>query len=269
MTNEVAGIRVENTQFRSPSLEREVLIDFYLPPASLAGTAPALLLINDGQDMEKMHFQRILDQLYQADSIRPLLCCAIHCGPERRMEYGTQFCPDYKDRGIKAPQYTTFILDELLPFISSRYPGMDLAEKAFAGFSLGGLSAIDIAWNKPGVFSILGLFSASLWWRSLDQTDPDYDDDKHRIMHQQVRKGNYIPGMRFFLQCGNLDETKDRNKNGIIDSIDDTMDLIKELEAKGYRSGLDIAYLELSDGHHDVFTWGRAMPVFLKWGWGK
>jgi len=25
----------------------------------------------------------------------------------------------------------------------------------------------------------------------------------------------------------------------------------------------------LKDGKHDVSTWGRAFPDFLKWGWGK
>ena len=66
-----------------------------------------------------------------------------------------------------------------------------------------------------------------------------------------------------------MDETKDRNRNGIIDSIDDTLDLITELEAKGYKLQKEIAYLELPDGRHDVFTWGRAMPEFLKWAFGK
>ena len=107
----------------------------------------------------------------------------------------------------------------------------------FAGFSLGGLSAMDIVWNHSGLFNRAGIFSGSFWWRSLDQLDPAYDDNLHRIMHQQVRNGNYIPGMKFFFQCGNNDETRDRNKNGIIDSIDDTLDLVKELEKKGYTGG--------------------------------
>lgn len=267
-TNDVAGIRIEKTYIRSRFLNREIITDFYLPPASPNHSAISLLLINDGQDMAKMQFEKILEKLYSEGSIRPVLCCAIHCGPERRMEYGTQHFPDYKDRGIKAPLYTSFIFEELLPFIAKHFPGYHFTEKAFAGFSLGGLSALDIVWNRPGVFSKVGIFSASLWWRSVDQDDPDYDDDKHRIMHQQIRNGPYIPGLQFFLQCGNMDETKDRNKNGIIDSIDDTLDLIRELEAKGYRQGSDMVYLELADGHHDVFTWGRSMPVFLKWGWG-
>ena len=65
-----------------------------------------------------------------------------------------------------------------------------------------------------------------------------------------------------------LDETADRNNNGIIDSIDDTLALIEELKKKGYEEK-DIFYLELKDGKHDVTTWGRAFPEFLKWGWGR
>ena len=52
-------------------------------------------------------------------------------------------------------------------------------------------------------------------------------------MHQQIRNGQFAPWLKFFLQCGNLDEIKDRNHNGIIDSIEDTLDLVKELENKG------------------------------------
>ena len=55
----------------------------------------------------------------------------------------------------------------------------------------------------------------------------------------------------------------------MIDSIDDTLDLIKELVDKGYDQKNDIAYLLIEDGKHDVATWALAMPEFLKWGWGR
>jgi hypothetical protein len=32
---------------------------------------------------------------------------------------------------------------------------------------------------------------------------------------------------------------------------------------------VEIEYINFVDGRHDVFTWGRAMPKFLMWGWGK
>lgn len=261
-------ILTENVYLESQFLQREVCIDFFFPATVSTEEPVSLLLINDGQDMEKMNFHKILDNLYSEKEIEPLLFVAIHAGEDRKMEYGTQNHLDYKDRGAKSSLYTSFIFDELLPFIRQKYSVHSFREKAFAGFSLGGLSALDIVWNRPGEFTKVGIFSASLWWRSMDQNDEYYDDDKHRIMHQQIRNGKYAPWLKFFLQCGNLDEIKDRNKNGIIDSIDDTLDLIKELEAKGYDKEKDIYYLELADGHHDVFTWGRAMPVFLKWGWG-
>ena len=125
--------------------------------------------------------------------------------------------------------------------------------------------AFDIVWNHPQFFNVAGVFSGSLWWRDIDQTEDEYDDDQHRIIHRKVRNGQYTPGLKFFFQCGNMDETRDRNKNGIIDSIDDTLGLIEELVKKGYDEISDIYYLELKDGKHDVPTWGRAMPVFLEW----
>jgi len=219
--------------------------------------------------MEELGLETILEELYAENAIEPLLCVAIHAGEERKMEYGVATQADYLGRGAKAAAYTKFILQELLPFIHLHYRITAFKEKAFAGFSLGGLMALDIVWDHPTEFSKAGVFSGSLWWRSLDQDDKDYDDDQHRIMHQQIRKGVYHPGLKFFLQCGNKDEIMDRNNNGIIDSIDDTVDLMKELDAKGYSEENDIYYLEMPDGSHDVPTWGKAMPDFLKWGWGR
>jgi len=265
----VSAILIEKTSVQSKFLQREVEIDFYLPTNIADPSQLSLLLINDGQDMEKAGLQKILDQLYAEENLSPLLCAGIHAGEERRMEYAVASEPDYKGRGAKAGLYTFFIMEELIPYMKETYKISSFREKAFAGFSLGGLSAMDIVWNHPAEFNRAGVFSGSFWWRSVDQSDEEYDDDKHRIMQQEIRKGEYKPGLKFFFQCGNMDEIKDRNQNGIIDSIDDTLDVIKELEAKGYENGKDIYYLELKDGRHDVETWGKALPVFLKWGWSK
>lgn len=262
-----AEVLVEQNLVKSDLLKRTVVADFYFPANIKTNENVRLLLINDGQDLVRMEFAEILEKLFRSTIVAPLICVGIHCGAERKREYGVAGVPDYKGRGDKAVLYTGFIVKELLPVIYSRFPFTVNAEKAFAGFSLGGLSALDIVWNHPDVFTKAGVFSGSLWWRSMDQTLPEYDDDEHRIMHQLIRKGDARPGLKFFFQCGNMDETQDRNNNGVIDSIDDTLDLINELTAKGYKKGKDIEYVELSDGRHDVPTWGRAMPLFLHWGW--
>jgi hypothetical protein len=85
----------------------------------------------------------------------------------------------------------------------------------------------------------------------------------------QVRKGTYKPWLKFFFETGTLDETADRNNNGVIDAIDDTISLIYELQMKGYNRENDIKYVELADGRHDVSTWAKAFPAFLIWGWGN
>jgi len=263
------SVSVENIIVRSNYLDRNVIIDLYHPHSIGLPSQVHLLLINDGQDMKEVGLMKILQELNALDSIHPILIAAVHAGKERKMEYGIASQPDFKGRGAKAGLYTEFVLKELLPFIFNKYSPINFSSASIAGFSLGGLSAIDIAWANPHLFSRVAVFSGSLWWRSLDQSDKNYRDDQHRIMHQVIRKGKYQPGMKFFFQCGNMDETRDRNKNGIIDSIDDTVDLIRVLEEKGYELGKDIKYLELTDGRHDVQTWGRALPEFLKWAFHK
>lgn len=265
----VSEIFVETAEIVSDYLSRKVIVDFYLPVNLTRPDEMSLLLVNDGQDLRKMPFEKILEQFYQGDDkIRPVLCAAIHCGTERKLEYGVAGVPDFANRGSKAGLYSEFVRKELLPFIREKYLVYTFKETVFAGFSLGGLSALDNVWKHPELFNRAGVFSGSLWWRSIDQTEKEYDDDKHRIMHQEVRKGCYNPGQKFFFQCGNMDETADRNNNGIIDSIEDTQDMIDELAAKGYNKSNDIFYAEYADGKHDVATWARAFPEFLQWAFG-
>ena len=266
ITNETI-IPVKQLQLPSRYLQREVRIDLFMPPAFNERSEVSLLLINDGQNMGELGLAGILSGLYRQNAIHPLLCVGIYCGDDRKNEYGTAFVTDYKGRGAKAALYVQFILEELLPFIQLQAGIISFKEKSFAGFSLGGLSALDIVWNHPREFVKAGVFSGSFWWRSKG-LDEGYVEATDRIMHARIRQGSYYPGLKFFFETGMLDETEDRNNNGIIDSIDDTIGLIEELEQKGYKRQTDIEYLELEDGRHDVATWAVAMPAFLKWGWG-
>ena len=99
----------------------------------------------------------------------------------------------------------------------------------------------------------------------MDKASAGYDENVHRIMHRQIAAGSYVPGLQFFFECGTEDEQEDRNGNGIIDSIDDTLDLIGELVKKGYDREKDICYIEVPGGRHDVATWAQVMPAFLQW----
>jgi enterochelin esterase-like enzyme len=264
-------VHKETFEYASAFLRRNVRLDGYLPDPVEDPSTLQLLLFNDGQDLGAMGLRAMLETRQGP----PLLCVGIHAGKDRLKEYGTAVRADYMGRGAKAFLYTHFIVQELLPYLERKYRIPSFAGRAFAGFSLGGLSAMDIVWNHPHLFETAGVFSGSLWWR-FKAYEEGYREETDRIMHAQVRSGRR-PGLRdgvhrgggqrFFFECGTEDETADRNHNGVIDVIDDTIDLIAALRTQGIPRE-SIRYLEVPGGKHDKATWAGALPEFLDWGWG-
>jgi enterochelin esterase-like enzyme len=251
----------------SDVLKRKVTVTLLMPETDVLSEPLNLLLLNDGQEAGNLKLKETLEELYETGRIKPVLVVAIHADENRLQEYGVAGKPDFKQRGAKAAIYTKFITAELLPAIKKETGIEEFDNTAFAGFSLGGLSAMDIAWNNAGLFNKAGVFSGSFWWRSKELGKGYTEND--RIMHSVIRNTTNRPALKFWLQTGTKDETADRNKNGIIDSIDDTIDLIKELENKGYNRPADIQYLEMVGGSHNVATWAEAMPKFLVWAFGR
>src|SRR5438270_12344355 len=115
------GILVEQKAIASSFLNRQVIVDVYLPRNVAAPSELSLLLINDGQDLSEMNFSRMLEQLLGANQIGPVLCVGVHAGKDRKNEYGTANKPDYMNRGAKAGAYSRFVLEELLPLIHADY----------------------------------------------------------------------------------------------------------------------------------------------------
>lgn len=255
-------IKWKNTIF-SKFLKREVVYDLIIPKGYSSNKKFPTLYMNDGQDLEKLAPDRLVNRFYE-NGHPPFIWVSIHTNDRRQREYGTSFIPDYKDRGDLATDHMSFIIMELMPFIQNTTPSSAKAsDNYYCGFSLGGLSAMDTVWENPYRFSKAGVFSGSFWWRTKSYEE-GYEEDLDRIMHNKVKDGNYHKNLKFWFECGTNDETEDRNKNGIIDSIDDTLDLIKELKAKGYTDA-DITYLEVLGGEHNFNTWQAVFYDFLAW----
>ena len=254
----------------SVPLNRPVHLTIILPPTYQA-TGPRLpvLYLHDGQDIPRLNLVHILDSLYNTQAVKPFVVVAMHANVDRIQEYGTAARPDYMNRGSRAYAHTDFVLTELLPYIQQHYRvTTDPAQSVIAGFSLGGLSAFDIGFHHSDRFSRVGVFSGSFWWRK-KKFSQTYDDDTDRIMHGLIRSSTTKPAVRFWLQTGTHDETSDRNNNGVIDSIDDTLDIIAELTKKGYSQPADIRYVEVPGGEHNQRTWAAILPDFLTWAFGK
>jgi enterochelin esterase-like enzyme len=273
-------------------------ITVYLPPTYAAQPQQRypVLYVNDGQDMAALQLRATLAELFSRGKLRPLIAVAIPTNENRLQEYGTAVAPNAQGFGRRAAAYSRFIIEELMPLINSRFRTLNEAgETAFLGASLGGLSAFDVAWSHRSQVGIVGVLSGSFWWRAAETTtDDEPTADRplssppstgsgqaplprspaplhpcprpgQRIAHETVRCSTYRPGFRAWFEAGTRDETSDRDNNGVIDAIQDTLELIEVLEQCGYRLGRDLAYVEVEGGRHDYETWASVLPDFLQW----
>jgi len=254
---------IRNKTIFSKFLKREVKYDVILPLSYDPARKFPTLYMNDGQDLEKLAPAQLCQRHYETGG-SPFIWVSIHTNERRLQEYGTSYVADYKKRGALATAYMRFMTEEMMPHIRKITPSSSLsAENYFCGFSLGGLSAFDIVWENPALFSRAGVFSGSFWWRSKSYEE-GYDEDHDRIMHNKIKEGPFRPGLKFWFECGTNDETEDRNNNGVIDSIEDTLELIDELRAIGYTEA-DTTYLEVLGGEHNFNTWQAVFKDFLDW----
>ncbi|UPK41379.1 alpha/beta hydrolase [Paenibacillus pabuli] len=136
----------------------------YTPPGfSFERTYPVLYLLH-GIGGDEMEWQRhgapqiILDNLYDDNMIEPMIVVFPNgrAMPNDRAE-GDLFEPDK----IKAfERFENDLLDDLIPYIESRYPTDTARDKrAIAGLSMGGGQSLNIGLSNLNHFAWVGAFS--------------------------------------------------------------------------------------------------------------
>ncbi len=252
----------------SRHLQRHVKLSIFNTPIPDDKTQLNLLLLNDGQDCQAFHIRATMDSLYKLGLIQPLIVVAVHAG-DRMKEYGVAGFPDYKNNGDKADKYAAFIDDELYAFTKKKAAVRKFKSVVLAGCSLGGLSAFDIAWNHADKIDKVGVFSGSFWWRDKDALAADYSDANNRIMLSTIKSSRKKPHLQYWFYAGDKEEEGDRDKDGTIDVVDDTKDLMEIIKNKNVCSADDIKFTESPLGKHDYNSWSQALPGFLIWAFGK
>jgi enterochelin esterase-like enzyme len=261
-------IKQHDDDIYSRHLQRQVKLSIITTPMPDDKSEMNLLLLNDGQDLDKFRVKEIVDSLYRKKIINPLIIIGIAAG-DKTKEYGVNGYPDFMNRGDKAEKYAAFIDDELYPFIKKKTGVRKFKSVVLAGCSLGGLSAFDIAWDNANKIDKVGVFSGSFWWRDKDDKASGYSDDKDRIMINKIRSSRKKPHLQYWFYAGGKEEDGDRDKDGIIDVQGDTKDLIDLIKSKNVCSPNDIIYTEDANGIHDYASWSRHLPDFLLWAFGK
>ena len=252
----------------SRHLQRHVKLTIINTPVPDEKNSFNLLLLNDGQDLEKLRVKEIIDSLYKKKLIQPLVVVAIHTN-ERMKELGIADYPDYKNNGSDAKKYSDFVTDELYLFIKKKTGVRKFNSITIAGCSLGGLSAFDIAWDHADRINKVGVFSGSFWYRDKDAAAADYSDDKNRIILNKIRSSRKKPDLKYWFYAGDDEEKGDRDKDGIIDVVDDTRDLMDLIRSKNVAAADDIIFTEKKEGVHEYSSWSQVFPQFLVWAVGK
>ena len=239
-------------------------LKFYLPPDYEPKREHALVLALDGQTMPRWRLRETLHDLVARRQMEPTVVVAVPSSPRRLDEYGTAGALDFKQRGAQAEAFQLFLRETVLPLVRQRVTvTADPARTGIFGASMGGLGAFDAAWQRPEVFGLAGVFSGALWWRRDNSSPPA--QQASRIVHRRVRETVGQPPLRLWFQAGTLDETADRDGNGVIDAIQDTTELMDELARKGFHRGRDMEYRESEGGRHHEPTWAEALPEFFRW----
>ncbi len=264
------GSKIKETHdsIYSRHLQKHIQLTIISTPAPDDKSTFNLLLLNDGQDIEKLRVKKIVDSIYKKKQIQPLVVVAIDAS-DREAEYGINGYPDYKKIGISAGKYDDFIANELYPFVKKMSGVRKFKSITIAGWSLGAVSAFNFAWEHADKIDKAGAFSGSFWLRDKDADDPSYSDDNDRIVINKIRSSRKRPKLQYWFYAGGDEETADRDKDGIIDVIDDTKDLINVMKSKNFISSGDISYTEVKEGKHDLNSWSHVFPQFLIWADGK
>ncbi|MGG9960936.1 alpha/beta hydrolase [Ferruginibacter sp. SUN106] len=257
-------IKVQEDEVYSRHLQRQVKLTIISTPIPDDKNELNLLLLNDGQDLGQFRVKEIVDSLYREKLIQPLIVVGIAAG-DRMKEYGVSENPDFMGRGDKADKYAAFIDDELYAFAKKKAGVRKFKSVVLAGTSLGGLSAFDVAWDHADKIDKVGIFSGSFWWRDKDDKAADYSDEKDRIMLNKIHSSRKKPHLQYWFYAGAKEEAGDRDKDGIIDVVDDTKDLVALIKSKNVCLPEDIMYTEDPNGMHDYASWSNHLPQFLIW----
>lgn len=248
----------ENFRLENSAYLPTVSIGTVYLPSDQQGEPLPLVILFDGQNTERLGLEETLTRMW-ADASSPRFAVAALVAGGRRMDYyGVPGVPDYLGRGALAASFADFLEKELLPYLESRFTVSRQKEQRFlAGFSLTGLGAAAIAIDRPQVWGGAAAMSGSFWWRSGE------DAQASRILHNRVRGLSGAPTGRFWFSAGDREEEDDRDGDGVIDAVDDTLDLIGELKAKGVPDER-LFWQFIPGGNHSETTWADWLePMFL------
>ena len=252
-----------HTGFHSRHLPQDRDIIVYLPPGydeSERRRYPVFYL-HDGQNLfdeetafcgQEWRADETAEQLIRDGIIQPVILVGIYNTGVNRIDEYTPTPDSHGHSGGKARLYGDMIVEDLKPFIDAEYrtaPGPE--NTAMGGSSLGGLVTLYLGLRRPDIFGKLAVLSPSVWWN-------------RGVILRIIRDLPPLPSRpRLWVDIGTAEG---RYPHSI---LRDTRNLREVLCRKGWRDGVDLAYVEDDGALHNEAAWGRRMPSVLQFLFGE
>jgi predicted alpha/beta superfamily hydrolase len=223
--------------------------DFFvwLPPGYELNPAKhyPVLYMHDGQNLidpktsyagKDWQVDETITRIIKEYKIKEIIVVGIYNTNDRLEEYSDS---------EKGERYRKFIIEELKPFVDSKYRTLpDNKNTAIMGSSMGGLASFLMTWKHPEIFSMAGCLSSSFYYnddkvfKMLDEYD---GSKKHIKIYIDHGEDGLVRGQRMFCK----------------------------LTQMGYVIGTDVDYFYAPKAEHNESEWAKRLERPLIFFFGR
>jgi enterochelin esterase family protein len=229
---------IRESTIQSHAFGRRRRLRVYLPARFRRTRRYPLLIVHDAGDyLRYAALQSVLDNLIHRLEIPPTIV-ALTRSRERLTEYADD------------PRHATFLAEELVPRLESRYPLMsDPSHRVLMGASFGAVAALAAAWRYPGRFGRLLLQSGSFAFTDIGEQKrgPAFEPVVRFVNAFRENPGR--PSERLFVSCGTYESLIYENRS-----------MVPFLQ----EAGMEVRYVEARDGHNWE-NWRDRLREGLSW----
>lgn len=240
-------------QFASKFLNKKRDLIVYVPGiyAKRSDMRFPVLYLEDGQNLFDpntsfihgmyWHVGETADRSIATSQVQPLIIVGIYNTDKRLNEYTPT--RDKKLGGGRADKYGRMLVEELKPFIDSKYRtlgGPD--DTGLGGSSLGGLLTVYLGMKYPQVFGKLAVLSPSVWWNK-------------RAILDYVDRTDTPRRARIWLDVGTKEDTS------TVANVTALHDLLLK---KGWQDDANLHFQVFQGAQHNEDAWAQRVAPFLR-----
>ena len=229
---------LEDHMLYSHALGRDARVTLYKPARFRPHRRYPLLVVHDGGDfLAYAGLKAVLDNLIHRLEIADVIVALTYPG-DRTHEYAA------------APAHSSFIVDELVPFVERIAPIVpDPARRGLMGASFGAVAALATAYAHPGRFDRLLLQSGSFAFTDIGESQRGPAFAPIVQFMNAYRDRPVRVAEKVFVSCGQYESLIYENRS-----------LVPLLDA----TGMEVRYVEARDGHNWE-NWRDRLREGLSW----